>query len=290
MTYSYPRDSDGITIETLAKASPEMQKAVMKQWFLENYENPVESTPYDSEEGGYVYVWGGPYYASEELQAEFSGIVPDHVIEELASDLNDESIEWSRVPEYEAPDDYFVDATQSNVDPRRTAKDGLGKIQSLLGTKVATELELPMFRLLYFNVVTCLEAYLFDVFLNHVMSDEQLKRRLLKTSREFANRKVRVSDICERFENLDKELRDYLFSLLWHDLGRVKHLYEGVFQIKLPDISKLAKAVRNRHDIVHRNGKSKDGVETILTKENVEDLIREVEAFIDGTETMINPF
>jgi len=290
MTYSYPKDSDGITIETLAKASPEIQKAVMRQWFFENYENPVESTPYDSEEGGYVYIWGGPYYASEELGAEFSGIVPDGVIEELAAELSSESVEWSGIPEYEAPDDYFVDATQSNVDPRTTAKEGLAKIQSLLATKVSIELELHMFRLLYVNVVTCLEAYLFDTFLNHVMNDEQLKKRLVKTSPEFADKKVRLSDIFERFENMDKELRDYLFSLLWHDLGRVKHLYEGVFQIEFPDISKLAKAVRNRHDIVHRNGKTKNATEVILNKENVEDLIREGEVFIDGIEQLINPF
>jgi len=286
MTYSF-----GISEEMLAKAAPEIQKATMRQWFFENYEDPVENTPYESAEGGYIYIWGGPYDASEELQAEFSSIVPYEVIEELAEELSSESWEWTGIPEYEAPDGYYVDAIQSNVDSEKTAKDGLAKIQSLLTIKILSEHELHMFRLLYVNVITCLEAYLFDTFLNKVMSDEDKKRRFIETSpEEFANKKLKVSEIYKRFENLDEELRKYLFSVLWHDLGRVKRLYESVFQIKFPDISTLAKAVRNRHDIVHRNGKTKEGNEVIVNKENVEDLIGEVEAFIDGVEEQINPF
>ena len=33
----------------------------IKDWFLENFEDPAESTPYESAEGGYQYIWGGPY-------------------------------------------------------------------------------------------------------------------------------------------------------------------------------------------------------------------------------------
>lgn len=290
MTYSFPKDSDGIKREMLAEASPEIQKAVMRQWFFENYENPVENTPYESREGGYIYIWGGPYCASEELDAEFSDIVPTNVIDELAEEMNSESLEWSGIPEYQAPDDYFVDAIQSNVDPIKTAKDGLAKIQSLLAAKIPSELELHMFRLLYVNIITCLEAYLFDTFLNQVMSVEELKKRFVETSPEFADKKVRISDIFKLFKNLDEKLRKYLFSLMWHNLGQIKRIYESVFQIEFPDISTLAKAVRNRHDIVHRNGKTKDGNEVIVNKENVEDLIGEVEAFIDGIEDLIQPF
>jgi uncharacterized coiled-coil protein SlyX len=290
MTFSYPKHSDGITIDTLSKAPPQIQKDVMRQWFFENYEDPVENTPYESREGGYQYIWGGPYNAHEELDARFSGIVPYEVIEELAEELGFESAEWAGIPEYEASDDYFVDAIQSNVDPRKTAKEGLAKIQSLLAEKISSDLELHMFRLLYVNTITCLEAYLFDNLLNQVMSIEELKKRLVETSPEFAQKKMSVSKIYQKFENLDNDLREYLSSLLWHDLGRVKRLYENVYQIEFPDISELAKAVRKRHDIVHRNGKTKDRSDVILNKKNVEDLISEVEAFIDSIEQLINPF
>jgi hypothetical protein len=44
---------------------------MMVAWFFENFENPAERTPYD--EGCYVWIWGGPCDAREELYEAFSG-------------------------------------------------------------------------------------------------------------------------------------------------------------------------------------------------------------------------
>ena len=41
---------------------------MMIEWFHQNYEDPAESTPYESAEGGYIWIWGGPYDARDELQ------------------------------------------------------------------------------------------------------------------------------------------------------------------------------------------------------------------------------
>jgi len=42
----------------IQKLSREEQKEIMRAWFLENFENPVERTPYESREGGYIYMGG----------------------------------------------------------------------------------------------------------------------------------------------------------------------------------------------------------------------------------------
>ena len=57
----------------------------MVVWFRANYEDPAESTPYDSGEGGYQYIWGGPCDAREELK--------DHFSNELESNFNADEIE-----------------------------------------------------------------------------------------------------------------------------------------------------------------------------------------------------
>jgi hypothetical protein len=59
-----------MTASSLKRASRETKLAVMKTWFFENYEDPVENTLYESAEGGYQYIWGGPYDAHQELDAE----------------------------------------------------------------------------------------------------------------------------------------------------------------------------------------------------------------------------
>ena len=43
----------------------------MTEWFFANFEDPAESTPYESAEGGYQYIWGGPYDAREVLEDAF---------------------------------------------------------------------------------------------------------------------------------------------------------------------------------------------------------------------------
>ena len=91
-----PDDSD---IEDL---DPEAQKQKMREWFFDHYTNPLDNTPYESAEGGYIYIWGGPYDAREELNEEFSGEVPDDIIEELADELNEITIEWTGNPDKQA--------------------------------------------------------------------------------------------------------------------------------------------------------------------------------------------
>lgn len=70
----------------------------MRRWFFEHFEDPAQMTPHDSKEGGYQYVYGGPYDAHEELNAKFEGVYPDEWIEELANELNGISPEWAPGP------------------------------------------------------------------------------------------------------------------------------------------------------------------------------------------------
>jgi hypothetical protein len=64
------------------KSHDEMVKTMVK-WFFENFEDPAEETPFESAEGGYQYIWGGPYNANEELQAAFCPTLDDPAFEQL---------------------------------------------------------------------------------------------------------------------------------------------------------------------------------------------------------------
>jgi hypothetical protein len=65
----------------------------MEAWFREYYEDPANMTP--RLDGEFVYPWGGPYDAFDELANEFGAIVPEDRIEELAKELTREHIEWA---------------------------------------------------------------------------------------------------------------------------------------------------------------------------------------------------
>ena len=57
-------------------------------WFHEHYEDPAHKTPYETKEGGYQWIWGGPYDASEVLgdnfPGEFQGII-DAAVKKIQS-------------------------------------------------------------------------------------------------------------------------------------------------------------------------------------------------------------
>lgn len=50
--------------------------AQMVSWFQERYKDPANGVPFNSAEGGYQYVHGGPYDAS----ARSAMVFPPHVV------------------------------------------------------------------------------------------------------------------------------------------------------------------------------------------------------------------
>jgi hypothetical protein len=67
---------------------------LMVQWFFRNFEDPAERTPWD--EGEYVFIWGGPFYAHEELEDAFgSAVTPQAIKEAVAKIEEDGGPQWA---------------------------------------------------------------------------------------------------------------------------------------------------------------------------------------------------
>ncbi|RWQ40187.1 MAG: hypothetical protein EOS20_03880 [Mesorhizobium sp.] len=113
---SFPGDKDfqelsrGEAIEWIVK------------WFFHNFEDPVHNTPYDGREGGYQYLWGGPYETYDEVDSRFSRLVADDVAEAAIEEIEErEGPVWTVsarrvVPEAEEDDTYHGDLTNDSPD------------------------------------------------------------------------------------------------------------------------------------------------------------------------------
>ncbi len=76
-------------------------------------------------------------------------------------------------------------------------------------------------------------------------------------------------------------VREYLVNIIYHNLSKVQNLYKTVLEIKFPNnLSPIYKAISIRHDIVHRNGKSKDGQALTIKKSDVVTLLNCAREFI----------
>ena len=78
-----------------------MQIAYLVHWFGGMFEDPANETPYESREGGYQYVWGGPYEAQDEIDREFGGLVSEDVIDSVVSEIErDGTVYWAPGPNH----------------------------------------------------------------------------------------------------------------------------------------------------------------------------------------------
>ncbi len=278
----YSSDSECFGIpDDLPNEDKETQLDVMRTWFFENFEDPVERTPYESKEGGYMWIWGGPYDAQEELDAKFGGIVPDDVIKELSAELFATCYQWAPTAKPGDYDEYLVNDIAEITEYYRNFSFSILNVKQLLEADVGGPVKRCFYRLLYANVIATMETYLSDAFINTVVSDEELMRSFIESTPEFKTVKISLADVYKAAEKIEQRAKKYLADVVWHNLSRIKPMYKSVLGIEFGTaLGQIFEGIRKRHDIVHRNGKTKSGEEILITKEDVKDLFSRVETFI----------
>ena len=85
-----------MTPSRLKRLGKEKQLEYMLFWFRSNFEDPAHETPYEGREGGYQYIWGGPYNALDQLGREFGDLVREDRIQEAADEAESDGIfDWA---------------------------------------------------------------------------------------------------------------------------------------------------------------------------------------------------
>lgn len=280
--------SNDINDDELAEATPEEQRETMEAWIRERYEDPAERTPYESREGGYIWIWGGPYDAEEELRSRFEGVVPDGFIEDLAEDLSGDCSVWAPTPRPGDYDEGLFEAVSHNTAARQTLEEALNQITALLSVFVPIALEASFHRLLFANVITAFETYLSDTFINLVFADDALLQKYLDADPTFKDRKLLFKDVLREAAVVEDTARKELLDIVWHNIGKAKTLYRDVLGADLGDVNDVAVAIQTRHDIVHRNGRRKDGTVLSVTDAGIEHLIETVRIVAARLDTMLS--
>jgi hypothetical protein len=85
------------------------QIEMMVDWFKFHFEDPANDTPYSKDQGGYVFLWGGPFDADEQIQAEFSDTVEFDTMQAAVSQIqSDGTFDWAPTTQgsfYEHPEE-----------------------------------------------------------------------------------------------------------------------------------------------------------------------------------------
>jgi hypothetical protein len=127
------------SIPNLEGLSQAQRIDAMVEWFGQNFEDPSEHTPRD--DGEFVYVWGGPHDARDELNNASACTASNDEIVEAIERVEGEAMDWapseSRLVEEDADDEDLVVWEETTIPPEAREKAeavrrGLNELENIV--------------------------------------------------------------------------------------------------------------------------------------------------------------
>lgn len=269
-----------IDAEWFRHADDELRGEAMRQWFVSRYCDPALETPYNGREGGYLYIHGGPFSASEELYGEFADAASESLIQSVISQIDSIGIEeWAPVRDlYGDAFDLFAD---DPCKPGRNLELRLEELTTLEREAGCGESQQLLRQMLFAQMIVSLEVYLQEAMSFWVLESENhaMKRRFVEACSEFKSEKLNVSEVFECLDGLDDRIRQFIAMTVWHRLDRVMPLVHRTLDMEKIDFGDLAKAVLTRHNIIHRGGRDRKGAVVEIRSEELEQLKLDILSF-----------
>ncbi len=188
---------------------------------------------------------------------------------------------WELDAEYDYLNDQFDAITESRINKKIYNKDldNLKELSQL--QKEGDKLKVILNRQIFINIIGILETFLSDTFLKLVFAEKNYFQVFVETYPEFKNRKFELRDIFKQQKQLESIVKKTILDTVFHNLPSVNNMYKDTFGIKFPNIKKMYKHVMIRHDLVHRNGKTKEGIEVRIEDSQIDELISDTKQFIE---------
>ena len=176
--------------------------------------------------------------------------------------------------------DYYITQTIADADDRLE-----GEIREL--RSMITHMPDPGFsdtfsKMIYAHAVTVLEVYLEDVAKALILSSDQHLRNTITNVRPFCTEKYKLSEISFDEDGIKKFVLGKLSDSVFHNIPRALAIIGGVVEknlIQTIDIEDIQKVTLKRHDIVHRNGKNRDGESIDISMKTTTEALYVIESF-----------
>ena len=194
---------------------------------------------------------------------------------------------WDFDEEYDYDEQY--DAITENKDYLQKFKDEIANLEALNSLKIPDEvLKAILHRQLFISVIGTMETFLADAFINLTNDNEEFLKNFIETHPEFKKRKFELREVFEEYSKIKETAKKVMLDTIYHNLPSVSQMFSDTFKIEFPSIKDVYEYVLKRHDLVHRNGKTKDG-ETVVTDENaITELISKVTVFTNDIANKLN--
>lgn len=166
-------------------------------------------------------------------------------------------------------------------------EENISKITKLAETSIDVALKQHLFWILYSSVITSLETYLFDAIKFNITIKEQYLINFVEMFKKYQEEKITYNSIFKKYNWINEKVNQDLANLLYHKLGQIKEIYKFTFDVDFQDTAELMSAIVIRHDLVHRNGKMKNGKYHKITKTKILSLCKETKKLVENIEKQL---
>ena len=221
---------------------------------------------------------------------EFSEDSPKEILEKI-SRLEDGCRvylqPWELDEEYDYDEQF--DAITENKEFVQKYKDEIANLEVLTHLKMPDEvLKAVLNRQMFIGIIGTMETFLADVFINLTFDNDKYFRNFIETHPEFQKRKFELKEIFEQSDKLKETAKKVMLDTIYHNLPTVREMYRDTFEIDFPKIKEAYEYVLKRHDLVHRNGKTKEGEIVVTDEKAIEGLIKTVNELVFGVAEKLN--
>jgi hypothetical protein len=269
-------DNDDIVVDLVTRSN-------CYSWGLDDYQN-LKTWQEDTRRIGFSVELHLSGERDEDAPSPLTAILVE-VEGEAIGENNDWEISDYQVFEADydldfAEDRDYIDAVASNVNFFQTFSDEITSLKLLNTIRITNTKALSTLqRQIYIGTITCLETFLSDALINIVLSNEEFLKSFF-SSYDFKEKKLEMKGLYVYAQKVEEIAKNELLEVRYHNLSKVSAIYKAVLKIDFPQFHKVAKAISTRHDLVHRNGKTKDGDDVYIDRDVVDAVIIEVEDFI----------
>ncbi len=162
--------------------------------------------------------------------------------------------------------DYYIYVTLKDAD--KIFSEDLSNLKQFV---LNTNPEVPsiFYKMSYAHAVTIFEVYMEDMAKSLVTHDDGFLSAYIRQSNAVGSLKYSLKDILLKKDEIDAALKtdtlrkkalSHLSSALYHDITKVINTFEFILQRPISiESGNMKKITHIRHDVVHRNGKNKNG-------------------------------
>lgn len=147
----------------------------------------------------------------------------------------------------------------------------------------ANDLSRIIINSLYSTCISVFEAFLSELFITTCLHNEKVLKRLITNTDIYKDEKINIKDFFSFQQTLKTNTIRKLQETTFHNIKIVCTYYKICINV---DISKYLKSIPSsiniRHDIVHRNGKTKNDENIVITKKDIFELIQDIENCINA--------